>query len=741
MSVNAIGSLLVVIGGDTTGLIDALDKADKGLLSTERTVRGTINSVGKLAIAAAAAGAAIAAGLVAKTMDAIDAHAKLARQLRATNEGLAVTQRAASLAGIEEEKMTVALRKLDVAIGEALQGSKAQADAFKAMGLSASELSKMDVDERIATINAALLANVPAAERAAVAGELWGKKVAAAIAAISPEDMAAAREEVEALGLAVSEVDSTTIERAGDALSVVGEVAKGAMNRVTVALGPMLDDVGQSIRQTAIETRGFEDQIDAAVGVAVVAAGLIADAWHGLKVIFKAITFAVAETAAGWLDMFTKIPEGIAAIIDHALSIINGYIRAVNKIPGVDIPQILFRGHHKGPGIMRDLADSVRQTATDIKADLHNMAMEPLPSEKLRQWVQDVKAAADEVSRVAVGGGGEDDGPASKGKIDDALKKRLDALRESLRTEEEAERVSHATRLADLVKAHEQRLISITEFNDLKAREEARHEEVMRGFQEARDAQWKKAEEQRAAELENLRVSLLTEEKIQWEHYQRQLTLLGEASEEELRMLGGFAKAKEDLKKKHEEKLIQIEDEAAKKRFGISQVHRKLDMESAKTFLGYMSQLMNTNSKKMFAIGKAAAIAETVINTYKAAMGAYAALSSIPIVGPALGIAAAAAAVAAGMANIQKIRSSEIGGGGGGAVPTYPANPTTGIPTNQPGGQVGGGGGGNGGGGGGSDRVVNVSITGSMFTRDQMVEVLEGLNGLLADGGKLRITS
>ena len=52
-----------------------------------------------------------------------------------------------------------------------------------------------------------------------------------------------------------------------------------------------------------------------------------------------------------------------------------------------------------------------------------------------------------------------------------------------------------------------------------------------------------------------------------------------------------------------------------------------------------------------------------MINTYKAATAAYSALAPIPIIGPALGVAAAAAAVAAGAANVAKIRSAREQGG------------------------------------------------------------------------------
>lgn len=83
----------------------------------------------------------------------------------------------------------------------------------------------------------------------------------------------------------------------------------------------------------------------------------------------------------------------------------------------------------------------------------------------------------------------------------------------------------------------------------------------------------------------------------------------------------------------------------------------------------YVKTLGDTTSNLKTALGegsalyKAAAITETVINTYKAATGAYSALAPIPIVGPALGAVAAGAAVAAGLANVARIRAAREQGG------------------------------------------------------------------------------
>ena len=70
---------------------------------------------------------------------------------------------------------------------------------------------------------------------------------------------------------------------------------------------------------------------------------------------------------------------------------------------------------------------------------------------------------------------------------------------------------------------------------------------------------------------------------------------------------------------------------------------------------------------KETAAGKALAIASTLIQTYQSAQSSYASLAPIPVVGPALGVAAAGAAVFAGMKQIQNIKKTKVPNGGGGA--------------------------------------------------------------------------
>ena len=84
---------------------------------------------------------------------------------------------------------------------------------------------------------------------------------------------------------------------------------------------------------------------------------------------------------------------------------------------------------------------------------------------------------------------------------------------------------------------------------------------------------------------------------------------------------------------------------------------------------------------KESAAGKAAAISGALISTYQSATDSYKSLAGIPVVGPALGAAAAAAAVVSGMANVKQIIGTPLPTVAGVAAPSVSAPTATAPPT------------------------------------------------------------
>ena len=109
----------------------------------------------------------------------------------------------------------------------------------------------------------------------------------------------------------------------------------------------------------------------------------------------------------------------------------------------------------------------------------------------------------------------------------------------------------------------------------------------------------------------------------------------------------------------------------------------ELRTQAMKDSLGNLASFQNAKTKEIAFIGKAAAIAQTTISTYEGATKAAAALSGIPIVGPALGAAAAATFIAAGIANVARISGVDLATGISEVPPgfpndSFPANLTSG---------------------------------------------------------------
>ena len=114
----------------------------------------------------------------------------------------------------------------------------------------------------------------------------------------------------------------------------------------------------------------------------------------------------------------------------------------------------------------------------------------------------------------------------------------------------------------------------------------------------------------------------------------------------------------EELKKRNEAEVVA---------FNLTKEIEQAKLDTAQASLNAIGQLFGQQT----AIGKAAAVAETAINTYRSATAAFAALAGIPFVGPALGAIAAGAAITAGLANVRKILSVKSGlpGDTGGGAP------------------------------------------------------------------------
>jgi hypothetical protein len=144
-----------------------------------------------------------------------------------------------------------------------------------------------------------------------------------------------------------------------------------------------------------------------------------------------------------------------------------------------------------------------------------------------------------------------------------------------------------------------------------------------------------------------------------------------------------YTKNEQDLKAAYQKGAINS-DEYTKRISQSSKARRELDkaekasaIEKTKLIGDALGQLSAIVGQDTIA-GKAFAIAKATIDTYQSAVAAYKSLAGIPIIGPALGAIAAAAAVASGIATVKKIVAVQVPNAPAGAGPslsTTPAGP------------------------------------------------------------------
>lgn len=204
------------------------------------------------AFAAVAAAAVAGLGmLVRSSLETVDAQAKLAQSMGTTVESIQALQWAGELAGVSLGEIEQAAGQLTRRLSQAAAGSGPAVDALERLGLTAKGLMAVPLDQRVAMIQDALNTMVPAAERAAVAAQLFGNKAGLAFTRIDTATLKQAQQDVQDFGVAVSQADAAKIEMAGDAIARLSLIWTGLGNQLAVAVAPSLQAAADAMAAVA----------------------------------------------------------------------------------------------------------------------------------------------------------------------------------------------------------------------------------------------------------------------------------------------------------------------------------------------------------------------------------------------------------------------------------------------------------------------------------------------------------
>jgi hypothetical protein len=269
---------------------------------------------------------------------------------------------------------------------------------------------------------------------------------------------------------------------------------------------------------------------------------------------------------------------------------------ALSWIPGVDIAP---------SAALSEWAEESRQALMMTNEELGKMIDEPMPSTNIKKFFNDVtkeaELAAEQIAATKTSMIGPVKAEAAEEEVDPSIQKEID---------------SQAAKY-------------------VKLREMA--ERFQLGEEEREVARFERENEQFNLDLEKL---------------VEQGMIVDEA-------MATQRQAREDAEAIHQENLVGIQDRSKSRELKLWESGWQGKTEIMGNALGDMSTVLQAGNKKQFEAGKKVAIAETTVQTFLGAQKAFSALSGIPIIGPALGAIAAAAAIVGGMSRISSIKSQK----------------------------------------------------------------------------------
>lgn len=614
--------IVLRVKDDGTAVIEKFGKTSE---KEGEKASGSWGKVGKAAGVAAAAYAATAAIMIKSAIDTADATSKTAAKLGLTTEALSSLNYVAKLADVQTAELNTSLQMMTRNLSDAAQGGGAAKYAIADLGLNAQRLAAMRPEQAIDAIAGALDKIPNANDRVRIAMDIFGRSGAGMVNALrgGPEELKKMYAEAQKFGQVIGGDTGRQAELFNDNLTRMKSIVTGtAMQMATALLPTLVELTGKFL--AAYEAGGF---LHAALG-------------------------AIGSTS-----------------IQQRIAVITAEIELLKK-------EMLLAGEGWAT-LTKDDENFGGEVEEKLQAKIAALQKE---RQLLEEQVKKITEASSTAPPAAPGGA-----PTGLGgqQIEELLKqyedvhKRMSSAQTQLAEVYVKDWSTLATMLANKKMSQEQ-------FNTESLALAAKYEADLIGIQvepqqTARDAYIARL----SSESEALAESFGYKEELEQDNYDRELAMLAQAEQNKLDLGMSYDALREQLQREHGQRLAAIQGENLTRLYGsqaawmvqtnqLMQGGWQQQMQGMGMMLGQMSGLMTSHKKKEFELGKKAAIGQALVNTF---LGVSQALS----MGFPIGIIFAAIQLAVGLANVNRIRSQQFGGGGG-ATPTFNANPGTGLP-------------------------------------------------------------
>ncbi|HCF0038610.1 lambda family phage tail tape measure protein [Pseudomonas aeruginosa] len=687
MASRSLGTLTLDLIAKVGGFVAGMDAAERRSEKWRKEVEKNAAKVGAAIGAATAAGITALAALTVSTVRNANEIANLASVANASTTEFQKYAAGAKLVGIEQEKLADIFKDVNDKVGDFLNtGGGALADFFEnvapkvgvtadqfrnlsgpqALGLYVSSLEKAKVSQSDMTFYLEAIASdatalLPLLRNNAEGFKTFGDAAQAAGAILDEKTIKSASElqaatwlvEQSTTGLK-NQLTSALIPVLSDFATKLLDVSKDGTSMV--AVGEFLVTTLKLVAGAAVATVGAFQLVGKSIaGAAAVASSA-----------FEGITWLeIASGPAGWAKRFVQNLDGVKAstsvfaedmvgsgkkivevlefIGNAGTGDVNGRVKELAKLLD-DLRKKSKTGTFEAPGKEVEAAAKRRQQAvTSLISSL-----------QLEAATVGMTADEQKLYRLELDGATASQLAQAKAAIEtvESFKKQQKAqedykkLVQDLRTDEE--------RLLDTTK---ERLAVLDAMQGLSDEERNRVASRIVSDSFSAPPSFGGADAVVAGPQGELdKIDKAEEELEKW--YQSQLDLLNANREAKAELTAQWDEQELKLKQQHEEALAAIERSRQQVTLSANEQFFGNLSGLAKSFFGEQSGLY----KAAFVAEKSYAIAKTLLNAPKTASDAYAAMAGIPVIGPALGIAAAAAAVTAQLAQVAAVKNVNLSG-------------------------------------------------------------------------------
>ena len=581
-------------------------------------------------------GSAAFSGIIKGSIDTANRLNDLSDRLGVAVEEMSRLEFMAKRTGVAQTALTTGIQRMTRRISEAARGSGEAVDALWELGLQAERLNQLSPEQQFYELADALDAVPNQSDKVRLAMKLLDSEGVALLQTMKGGSAAMRElaEESDRTGNTISSGFAEQATQANAAITRMQGAATGLANKFAIELAPSIETTADWLATNAETVK----DVTVAVGGLAVGIKALTVAQSTFNMVARANPYVLLATAIGTVvsavyvahEAFENQAQQAVKLRDRVEELtetLNGLSVAQLRNEKNDIAVQMEKSAKRARELKRELAPLQELIKNSGQLTAQGGAMPIATAEDLLKAKQ-LKAGIEENTLEAQA-------------LKEAYEQAGDRLERMKRIQENTDRGPRTRRKdGDLAQGPN--------------REVTEEEDPLLQMIEAKErgaAIRKQMEDDAAAAYESIRANLQTQEEAENERYRNRM--------DRLQMFLEFNKDKQEEINAVMEREQQRHSE---KMAAIDQARFQQQLQGAQMVFGNLSTLMNTESRKLFEIGKIAAIAEATVSGIESTVHAY--KFGTKLGGPALGAAFATTAAVATGVKIAQLKAQQFGGGG-----------------------------------------------------------------------------